>query len=344
MNMENNLKAKSFWERKEGTTGMITIGLGVLGVALSADWLIGLFGKMITLLGQGITIAVLGCILFAIVMVITNKKFQMLVSYMFKSAMRTLTGWFVEIDPIGIMRNYISESEKKRESMNESIAKLNGQIKNCEKNISDNEKTYTKSLQEFKIAREQGKSAAMTLASRQMERMQKMNEEQLKPIHAQMTVHLKALRKYHEATDIIIQDMRAEVDAQHKLREMMKASYGAMSMAKKIMQGGDERELYDMALESAVTDFGMKLGEIENFMENSKGFIESLDIANGVADAKALERLKAWEEETDSVVLGKQKRQLLEHSPVEGVVMPALSTIDYTELLDNKIGVRDRKF
>ena len=62
MNMENNLKAKSFWERKEGTTGMITIGLGVLGVALSADWLIGLFGKMIPLLGQGITIAVLGCL------------------------------------------------------------------------------------------------------------------------------------------------------------------------------------------------------------------------------------------------------------------------------------------
>lgn len=337
--IENNAltnKSKSFWERKEGTTGMIAIGLGVLGIALSADFIIALFGKMIMMLGQGITIAVLGTILFAFLMIVTNKKFQTLMSYMFKSAMRAITGWFVEIDPIGIMKNYIAESEKKRESMSESIAKLRGQIRLCEKNISDNEEIYSRSVREFKVAKETNKQAAATLAARQMERMEKMNNTQLKPILAQMVTHQRALDKYYEATGVIVQDMKSEVDAQQKLREMMKASYGAMSMAKKIMQGGDERELYDMAFESAVNDYGMKLGEIENFMENSKGFIESLDIANGVADAKALERLKAWEAQADSVVLGNEKRNLLEQQPVEGYVIPAPKIVDYSELLRDR--------
>lgn len=333
---DNNLKKKSFWARTEGTTGMLVIGVGILGVVLSLDTLIAVFAKAITLVGQTITLGILGAIAFALIMILSNKKFQTLCSYMFKSAMRALTGMFVEIDPIGIMRNYIGESKKKREAMSDSIGRLRGQIRLCEKNINENKKTYDEAIQQFKVAKEQGKDAAATLASRQLERMSNMNEQHLKPIHSQMVNHLTALSKYYEATEVIILDMEQEVEAQHKLREMMKASHSAMSLAKKIMRGGEERELYDMALESAVVDFGMKLGEIENFMENSKGFIEGLDIQNGVADAKAAERLREWEAKAESAVFGNGKRQLLEHKPVEGFVMPSASNVDYVELIEAK--------
>ena len=336
MNTTNELKKKSFWERPEGTTGMFAIGAGVLALALSADFLISLFGKMITIMGQAITLGILGAVAFAIIMILSNSKFQLLCSYGFKSVMRAVTGWFVEIDPIGIMRNYISESKKKREAMSDSIAKLRGQIRLCEKNIKDNETSYNASIMQFKVAKEQQKTAAATLAGRQMERMEKMNKEYLIPIQSQMTNHLRALNKYYEATEIIILDMEQEVDAQQKLREMMKASHNAMSLAKKIMQGGEERELYDMALESSVADFGMKLGEIENFMENSRGFIESLDIQNGVADSKAIERLREWESNSESAVLGNQKRQMLEHQPTSGYVSPTPIAVNYDDLIGTK--------
>lgn len=331
-----NTKAKSFWERKEGTTGMIAIGLAGLGVFLSLDFLTAVLGKLILVLGQTITIISLGGVLFAMYLILSNKRVRTLGSYMFKSVMRAITGWFVEIDPIGIMRNYIAESKKKREVMNESIAKLRGQIKLCEKSIIDNEQVYNNSMAEYKVATQKGLTTAQTLAARQAERMQKVNEQNLKPIHAQMSAHLRALSKYYEATDVIIKDMEQEVETQHNLREMMKASYGAMSMAKKIMQGGEERELYDMAMENSVMDFGMKLGEIENFMENSKGFIESLDIANGVADAKAMDRLREWEAQAESLVLGNEKRHLIEQQPTQGFVIPAPKSVDYVDLLNTK--------
>ena len=96
---DNEFKPKTFWERPEGTTGMVAIGLVILGLAVAGPALLALFNTMIALIGAGITMVVLGSILFGLIMIVTNKKFQTLMSYMFKSAMRKITGAFVEIDP-----------------------------------------------------------------------------------------------------------------------------------------------------------------------------------------------------------------------------------------------------
>lgn len=331
--LTNELKPKSFWDRKEGTTGMITIGLGVLGLAFAGPFLMGVFATLITLLGQGITIAVLGTVLFALIMIISNKKFQTLVSYMFKSSMRKITGAFVEIDPIGIMKNYVRDLGVKRESMNESISKLRGQLTLCKKQIDENSNEFEKQMQLFKVAREKGMMPQSTVHARQAERLERVNMENLKPIYAQMEMHLRTLNKYHEVTGVVIADLQNEVTTQTRLREMITSSHNAMSMAKKIIMGGtDERELFDMAMESVVNDYGVKLGAIEQFIENSKGFVEGLDLQNGVADEKALARLKAWESQTDDVLLGNKKQQLLEQVPASNSpysTIPATAAIDY---------------
>ena len=41
-----------------------------------------------------------------------------------------------------------------------------------------------------------------------------------------------------------------------------------------------------------VEDFGMKMGEIDSFIENSKGFVEGLDMQNGVYEADAMKKLQ----------------------------------------------------
>jgi len=335
----NEFKSKSFWERPEGTTGMIAIACGAVGLFFLGPTLIGLFNTAITLVGQAITLTVLGAVLFALIMILSNKKFQTLMSYIFKSVMRKITGAFVEIDPIGIMKSYIEDLKSKRGVMEESIGKLRGQIQVCEKQVNANDLEYEKQMSTFKVARDKNMQSAMTVASRQAGRLEKLNKESLKPLLLQMQVHLKALNKYYEVTGTVIDDLNNEVKAQEMQRRMIQESYSAMSTAKKILMGGtDQRELFDQAMEYVVNDYGMKMGEIENFIENSKGFVEGLDLQNGVYEADALKKLQEWENKADSILLGNHKQQMLEQqinnsTLNQGIGIPA-AQFDYSQLLN----------
>jgi len=336
---ELTTKPKSFWERPEGTTGMLVIGGILVGLFFLGDTLMRLFNTAITLVGQAITLTILGSILFALIMIVTNKKFQTLIGYMFKSAMRKITGLFVEIDPIGIMKSYIEDLRKKQETMDESIAKLNGQVKICQKQVDTNKAEYDQQMATAKVAKDKNMTSALTVASRQAGRLQKLNSTSLEPLLLQMTIHLKALRKYREVTDTVIADLANEVKAQEMQRDMIRTSYNAMSTAKKILMGGtDEKELFDMAMESTVNDYGMKMGEIENFIENSKGFVDTLDLQNGVYQEDALKKLQEWESRADSILLGNEKQKMLEQttmsSPVAtGIGLPAAADNDFASLL-----------
>jgi hypothetical protein len=61
-----------------------------------------------------------------------------------------------------------------------------------------------------------------------------------------------------------------------------------------------------------VADYGQRLGEIDDFMDTTKSILEGMDLQNGVYDAAALDKLTVWESNADSLILGDNKRLLLE--------------------------------
>jgi hypothetical protein len=342
MNPEET-QTKSFWSRPEGTTGMLTVGALGFGVYLALPMLLAFTAGLFTLLGQTIGVVVLGAVLAALLFVLTNKKFLNLAGYLFKSAMRKVTQVFVEIDPIGIMKTYIERMLEKREVMGSTRDKLRGQLRVLDEKIAKNDKAYDNSMQMARVAKEKGNTGVLTVNSRQAMRMEQLNRESLIPLKAQMEAHLRAANKYYEVTGTVIEDLKNEVEAQQTRREMILASHTVMKAAKAIMMGGaDEREMFDMAMEFVVQDYGMKLGEIESFIENSKPFVDGLDMQNGVYEAQALERLQAWEAKADSILLGEGGKQLLlERAGTANVInlsigVPSSQVIDYSTLIARK--------
>jgi hypothetical protein len=335
-------QTKSFWSRPEGTTGMLAIGAGVVGLFFAAPAILAFLQTMVAIVGQAIVLTVLGVLLFAILYVLTNKKFQTLMSYMFKSAMRKVTGWFVEIDPIGIMKSYIGDLIKKREVLGENRDKLRGQLTVLERTIRENESKVGKAMSIASVAQREGNTSQVSVQGRQAMRLEKLNKESLGPLKLQLEIHLRALNKYYEVTGTVIEDLRNEVDARETERKMILASHNAIKAAKAILAGGtDEKELFDQAMEFVVEDYGMKLGEIESFIENSKGFVDGLDLQNMAYEAEALKRLQEWEKRADSVLLGNEKARLLEHTATSstvftGIGAPAAGTVDYAQLLGKK--------
>jgi hypothetical protein len=321
---------KSFWERPEGTTGMAFIALlGVGGFFLAKAVLptiLAVFGMAITAVGQAITITILCAVLAALLYILTNSKFQTLCSYLFKSSMHKLTGVFIENDPIGIMKSYISDLRKKKVELEERENALNGQIRSCQAMIEKNTQEADKAMSMARVAKNSANNPQFALHSRNAGRLSEFNDK-LSVTLTKMQMLYRALKKYSEASDVVIADMTAEVKIREQERKMVLASNSAMRSAMAILKGNDDaRELYDQAMEFVVEDYGRKLGEIEDFMNSSQSILDGIDMQNGVWEEKALKQLEAWEAKTDSVLLGDTKRVLIEDMSIQDPVAGLNST------------------
>lgn len=338
----DGFKPKSFWERPEGTTGMIMMGaLGLGGFFLAKSILptvLSVFDMAIAMVGKAITLTALGTVLFVLLYVLTNKQFQTAVSAIFKNAMRQLTGWVVEIDPIGIMKNYIDTLKKKKAVMDQNVNELRQQIGVIENKIKQNAKAYNDAMKMAGVAKDQGNQLMFSKSARSAGRAEQSNLS-YQQVLDKMQVLYRALKKYQEATEVTIADMTEEVavkeDERKSIINASKAMRGAMSI---LMGGGADKELFDQAMEFTVNDYGRRIGEIDDFMDTTKSILEGIDLQNGVFDADAMEKLTAWEARADSIVLGGDKRLMLEDihtnvtwSPAAGQKVPVGGSDDFSQ-------------
>src|SRR5579872_6803969 len=134
---------KSFWQRPEGLVGKVVLGFtalaGAWGFVKILPWLISVATDTLHL---GILIGAILAILF----VVTDKHFTTLCKLMFQSVMRFLTGLFIELDPIGILKNYIAEMKKNLSVMDEQLGNLRGSIRTLQNQIDANQKEAQQGL------------------------------------------------------------------------------------------------------------------------------------------------------------------------------------------------------
>ena len=168
MDSIQDFKRKSFWKRPEGVTGAI-VGTGlVLGGGFllykALPTLIALAGNILYLSGM---LLVLGAIIYMIL----DPKMRNLVWYMYKSVMRWVTGIFVQIDPIGILKSYVDDLKNNLRKMNKQISQLRGQMHKLKEIIHNNNRQIESNLNLASKAREKNKQSMMILKSRKAGRL-----------------------------------------------------------------------------------------------------------------------------------------------------------------------------
>lgn len=307
---------KSFWERKEGTTG-IFIGIplvvaGLFGLYKILLWIITLFDNLLHAIFLGISI-------FAIAFLIADKRFRDLIWNMYKSAMRGITRIFVEIDPIGVLNNYVDKLKNNARNMDEQIGNLKGELRNLANQIESNEAQKKNELGLAKQAQAQQKQAMVTLKTRNAGRLENSNLT-LQRLYTKMELLYRVLSKMYETCLILIEDLSQEVKVRTTERNSINAAYKAYQGAAKILQG-QNKEMFDMSMDFLVEDAGRKVGEIEHFMEVSKNFLSSIDLQNGVYEEQGLQMLEKWEKESDSLLLGDQKKLLIAQAEDPNVIL-----------------------
>ena len=334
MNDTTASKIKSFWERPEGTTGMIALGLLALAAFFGINAVLPAINNFLSMaigaVGKGIVLAGLMATGAAFLFIITNKRFLTLCKYMFMSAMRACTSAFIEIDPIGIMKSYIETLQEKKEKFDKNKASLKGQIRECDMQISANRAEIDKATRLAKVAKEQGNAGQLSVHGRNMTRLGELNDR-MQNTRDKMQKLYEFLCKYSEATDLVIQDMTNDVKAREQERRYSTTTNNAMRSAMSILKGeGVEKAMYDEAMEFALQDYASKMGEIEDFMIDTQSIMDGIDLQNGVWEQAAIEKLSQFENKT-SILLGGEKRLMLEQT-TQATIQPLNTTSDYSKL------------
>ncbi|MBP7679816.1 MAG: hypothetical protein KA103_02130 [Saprospiraceae bacterium] len=304
----NSFKPKTFWQRPEGITGVlflvaILIGGGYL-LFTALPYIITLTSNLLYLSGMLIVLA-------AVVYMILDPKMRNLIAYMYKSVMRWITGIFVNIDPIGILKNYIEDLENNLTKMNQQISQLRGQMHKLKEMIQTNQREIQNNLNLASKAKESNMQNMVILKSRRAGRLQDSNLR-LDDLYKKMEILYRVLTRMYENSEVMLEDIKDQVMVKEQERKAIRASHSAMRSAMNIIAGNsDKRYMFDMALEAVADDVSKKVGEMERFMEMSGKFMDSIDLQNGVFEEEGMAMLDRWEKEGVSAILGGEKDTLI---------------------------------
>ncbi|UTA69095.1 MULTISPECIES: hypothetical protein [Emticicia] len=301
-------RPKSFWERPEGKTGT----LFAAGLLLGGGYLLyKALPYLITLASNTLYLAGLLIVLAALIYMILDPKMRNLIFYIYKSIMRWITGMFIQLDPIGVLKTYIDELRSNLGKMNQQIATLKGQMYNLKTIIENNRKQIQNDLNLASKAKETDKQAMMVLKARKAGRLQESNIK-LEDLYKKMEILYRVLTKMYENSEIMLEDIKDQVAVKEQERKAIRTSHSAMRSAMNILNGNkDQRQMFDMAMESIADDVSQKVGEMERFMEMSSNFMDSIDLQNGVFEEEGLKMLEKWEQEGVSLLLGSDKKALI---------------------------------
>jgi hypothetical protein len=312
----NTITSKSFWQKPEGKTGIS--GGYLLYKAL--PFLISLTENVLYL-----SFLLLG--LGALIYIILDPKIRNLIFYLYKSVIRWITGMFIQIDPIGILKSYIDELKTNLKNMNKQLAIVKGQMQRLKILIEENKKTIANNLKLASKAKESDKEAIMILKSRKAGRLQESNLR-LDDLYKKLELLYRVLIKMYENSEIMLEDIEDQVMVKEQERKAIRASHSAMKSALNIIAGNsDKREMFDQALEAIADDVSLKIGEMERFMEMSTNFMQSIDLQNGVFEEEGLQLLEKWEKEGVSLLLGNEKDLLINKSKSDTDIIDLDETI-----------------
>jgi hypothetical protein len=302
-NLSQNVK--SFWSRPEGKVGMILLAL-VTGGALFF-----LMPFIVLLLTDTLHAAFLAAVLIGIgLFLFTDNKLRNLISFVYKSGVRYLTGLFIELDPIGILKSIIQELRAQLQEMGLQIGKLRGSITNLDNTIKKNKEEADENFKMAKVAQQQcdsinqtaepekylSKRASVATCSRHATSLMKTNE-QLTALRSKLKNVYDMLIRWQIVADAQVTDKENIVAEETQKRAALKSAYSAYRSAVNILKGNpNTNDMYDSTLEFLAMDSSNMLGEMEDFNRMASSLMDNMDLKSEVDQQEAMKQLEVFEQ------------------------------------------------
>jgi hypothetical protein len=276
-------------------------GLALLGFVL-LNGLNIILPLIVSVLQNLVLTVIWGVGLTALLWLILNKDLHIIFFAYYEKAIK----WLILKDPIAVMRQIIKMFKAKYQEVVEALGELRGQYRSLEQLINENKSNYEKSMKVVQYAQKNANANSdmklqMRLQSRKAGRLIESTETYTSLL-TRVGNSIKVLEKIQERIQYEILDREDIANEAEKKRKAILSTLKAVKASERILMASRERDMYDMALEGLNEDSFRKLGAIEQFLTDSRSFINGMDIQNGIYEEDALVRLQEWEQKFDETL------------------------------------------
>lgn len=286
--------------KPEQKLSVITLAVLGIGGVFVADKALPVINSVLTggieMIGKAATLGVMAAGVAGVAFVVINPQTRNLISHVWMNAMQSVTKMIITNDPIKILRNYVAKGEAQLEQISQHVANLNGKVKQAEQVIARNNTDIEKANQTALVAKKQGNTQHAMLKMNEAGRLIKFNESL--QVSMQQTVAMQQVCiRIKNALEFTIADLKNQVDISERQYQILKSQHEAVTGVKKWMnKNSADKQMFDQAMQHLVDDYGMKIGQIDDAMNNMQSFLTDFDIQKGVMDSEALARFEQWEQ------------------------------------------------
>jgi hypothetical protein len=289
--VSSGTKKLSFWNTKEGTTGMF-LGFGLLGLAGYALYHILPF--IITLLANAITAMALLGVIIAIAAVILEGTLPKRLWLIYKRLMWSLTYSFVKYDPAWLARDRQKAAKEKLNKAEDAKGNVKGTLQKIKSTIAGFQRDADDYQKKANYLQAHGGSEVeiRSYASRLQQAMNAINR--LKPGADQIEVLDKKLGGVLEALKEVNIGLDYTIDATIREYEATQAMGSLLSGLRSAFRGDDDVEgLRDQALSFMSDETDHQFGQIDSFLEDVDKFMSNRNLESAI---KADDGLKLLED------------------------------------------------
>ena len=329
---------KNFWQRPEGTVGKVALVLGGIAVVYG---FVQILPFLIAAATDTLHLAALIGAILVFLFIVTDKRVRTLAKLMFQSVMRYLTGLFIELDPIGILKNYIGEMKKNLGIMDEQLGNLNGSIRTLQNQIDTNQKAAEHSMAltnqaDMKMAvsgltslDQQQYMAAKVTNQRHAASLININKS-LTDLRDKLKILYEQLIRWRATAEFQVTDKENRVSEEEMRRKALKKAYSVFQAAKKIFRGDPvANQIYDQTLEYLADDAGQMLGEMEDFNRLANKLMTNMDLETGAINDEAVKQLSEFQQK----LLPASVTTVPGGAPEQASAVPANRKDDYSDLI-----------
>jgi hypothetical protein len=207
-----NYQKVSKWNQPGGTLAKV---LTVIAGCASVYALYLALPVILSMMTSAFNIALLAIGLWALISVVTNKKFRRLISTAFFILCRKLTSAVIEIDPISIIDRHVKELKERIKQIDAAMGKFRGAIRSTEDEKAKRERELQKEMELLKAYKEKNMMAESTLHANKANR--------LKELVTLLTSDLDKMNKYYNMLKDLQHYTKIKVEDEENQSEIQQA-------------------------------------------------------------------------------------------------------------------------
>ncbi|GAB3649480.1 hypothetical protein GCM10027594_24780 [Hymenobacter agri] len=294
------------WQQPEKVAGRVVL-LGLAGAAVYYWGVILPF--LVDMVFDTVKLGIGLGTLFVLFLLATNKRIHAGLWYAGQRILRTAAGIFVNTDPIGIMEDYIRNTEKEARKMDAEVTNIEGAHELVKRKLAANTAQMQEYLSLAAAAQRQGeKDMAESYASRAAQ-IQDYNQR-LMPMATTTANVTVVMRQILKAALRQIDGSKFKVNLLKDEYALVKRTSSGMRAAMNILRGDpDKKYFFDLATDRVAQDMAQQLGQIKQAMRYSQEFVKEMDIQNGVMSEKGQRLLEKYQKGDFNAVLQEKPQQ-----------------------------------